>query len=92
MFVRSQKKYTYIQFLSVFSITVSYSESLHEQFMNVTEKGFHCRPLIHHYLLGCVLGRPLLFSPMCVGCMVVHVDQSNGEEREHCVRDDKVVS
>lgn len=48
--------------------------------------------LIHHYLLGCILSRPLLFSPMYVSCMVIQEDQENGNERQHCVRNNKVVS
>lgn len=49
-------------------------------------------PLIHHDLLRCVLRGPLLLPPVFVGCVVVHVYDSNGCEREHCVGDDQVVS
>lgn len=48
--------------------------------------------LIHHYLLGRVLRGPLLLPPVCVGRVVVHVDHSDGNQREHCVRDDQVIS
>lgn len=49
-------------------------------------------PLIHHDLFGRVLGGPLLLLPLCVGRVVVQVDQKDGDEGQHRVRDDEVVS
>lgn len=48
--------------------------------------------LIHHDLLGRVLGGLLLLPPVCVGGVVVHVDHPNGEKRQNRIRDEEVVT
>lgn len=49
-------------------------------------------PLIHHDLLGRVLGGLLLFLALPVGRLLVLVDDADGGQREHQVRDGHVVS
>lgn len=48
--------------------------------------------LIHHRFHWSVLCGFLLLLLVRVGCMLIKVDQANGNQREHRVRDDQVIS